>query len=196
MRLIFAILLLSLAARADGASEARLREALRAATGQLHALEDEQAGWKAKEAQYKKDLDELRAQLSAAQATPKRDDGARLSRLNEKLAQESEARAKLTESLVRCEKSLADSGDEARKAEAERVKTAGQIDGLTSRAASCEAKNTKLYGVGKSIIDWLNKAGPGTALAAREPFLGLKRVELENAAQDYEDKLLEQRIRR
>jgi hypothetical protein len=124
------------------------------------------------------------------------DDTLRVSRLNDKLAQESEARGKLTESLSRCEKSLADSSDEARKAEAERVKATGQIDGLTARAAACEAKNTKLYGVGKSILDWLNKAGPGTALAAREPFLGLKRVELENTAQDYEDKLLEQRIRR
>jgi chromosome segregation ATPase len=196
MRPFLLLLVLSTGARADGAGEARLREALRAATGQLHALEDEQAGWKAKEAQYKKELEELRAQLATAQAAPKREDGARLARLNEKLAQETQAQGKLAESLSRCEKSLLESGEEARKAEAERVKITGQIDGLTARTASCETKNTRLYGVGKSILDWLDKVGPGAALAARDPFLGLKRVELENVAQDYQDKLLEQRIRR
>ena len=50
--------------------------------------------------------------------------------------------------------------------------------------------------MGNDILDWLSKAGFGDALLAREPLIGIKRVELENIEQDYQDKLLDQRVRK
>ncbi|HSZ74298.1 MAG TPA: hypothetical protein VK779_05715, partial [Rhizomicrobium sp.] len=53
----------------------------------------------------------------------------------------------------------------------------------------CEAKNDKLLAVGKEILDAYSKFSFNDAVFANEPFIGERRVELENLAQDYGDKL-------
>jgi chromosome segregation ATPase len=184
-------LLLPAAARADAASEGRLRDALRAATAQLRALEDERATWQARETASRKELDLLRAQARSAQAP--RGDRRELSELKERLAERTEAASAAAEALVRCE---AARDEAARAGQDERGRLSAENTSLAERLAAAEAKNERLYRVGKDIIDWLSRVGVGAALAAREPVLGLKRVELENAAQDHEDALIEQRIRR
>jgi hypothetical protein len=180
------------AASAETASEARLREALRTTTAQLRAAEDDRARLQASEAALKEELAKVKA--DAARRAAPRVGGRELEELRAKtaetaqrLAEQAEGNRKLTDALAQCQ---AGNQDATRgKADAE-----GELRGVRERLAAAEATNARMYAVGKDVFDWLSRLGFGTALRAREPFLGLKRVELENAAQDYEDKLYEQRL--
>jgi chromosome segregation ATPase len=181
------------AARADASTEARLRDALRATTAQLHALEEEQARWQAAEAALKGRVESLEVQLAAARRAPAKprdcgDAERRAAETTRRVGEQEEALQKLGQSLAQCQSAAQDSTRERAAALAQTKDTKGRLD-------AAEAKNARLYRIGKEIIDWLSSIGPVSAIAASEPFLGLKRVEIENAAQDYEDKLMEQRVK-
>jgi len=47
-----------------------------------------------------------------------------------------------------------------------------------------------MYQVGKDLLAWLEQVGVGG-----EPFFGWKRVQLENVAQEYADRLMEQKVK-
>jgi hypothetical protein len=53
----------------------------------------------------------------------------------------------------------------------------------------CQAKNVYLIALGGQILDRYKKVNLGTVMGVREPFTGLMRVRLENAQQEYEDKV-------
>jgi chromosome segregation ATPase len=189
-------------ALADAATETRLREALRSATSQLRTLEDERGKRQSKEAEQQKELESLRGQLAKPKQAPGRGGGRRVAELEQRVAELSDANAalreangKLNASVAQSEKATQEASEAARSKEDERARLAAQVSSLHSQLSASEARNGRLYKVGKDIIDWLSKVGVGTALAAREPFLGVKRVELENVAQGYEDKLLEQKAK-
>jgi hypothetical protein len=55
-------------------------------------------------------------------------------------------------------------------------------------------KNRELYQLGIEILERYKKFGLGTALLAREPFVGSMRVKFQNYVQDYGDKLDTQKI--
>jgi len=172
-------------AGADAATEAKLRDALRSTTTQLRTLEDERAAWQGKEATLQKELSALRAQQKTqprSRATERE-----LEDLKAKLAEQSQAASKATASLERCE---AERTDGARANDQERARLAAESAKLSERLAAAEAKNEMIYRVGKETLDWLEQKGVGG-----EPFLGLRRVEMENAAQDHRDKLIDQRVK-
>ncbi len=188
--------LLPLHAKADAAVEARLRDALRAATAQVRALEDERAAGQAREASLKKELETLRMQPKTAAACRPADRSDReLADLRRRLAEQSESAEKLSQGLDQCQAAEREGAEAARRKEDERGRLAGETAALHERLVVVEAKNERLYQLGKEIIEWLADMGVGAALAAREPFLGLRRVELENVAQNFEDMLLEQKVK-
>ncbi len=172
-------------ARPDAATEAKLRDALRSTTAQLRTLEDERATWQGKEAELKKEMAALQSQAKGA-ARPRTSER-EVEELRRKLAGQSEESAKGAKALAQCE---ATREDAARASEQERGKLAAQEAKLAERLAAAEAKNERIYQVGKEILDWLAREGVGG-----EPFLGLRRVRLENAAQAYEDLLIDQRLK-
>jgi chromosome segregation ATPase len=181
------------AALAESPTEARLRDALRTTTAQLRAADDDRARLQASEAALKNELESLRGKVAAANGggtSPRelRDLKAKLAEATGKVEEQTEANRQLTGTLAQCQGAAQD-------ATRDRDDLHGAIKSLEERLEAAEAKNARMYGVGKEIIEWLSRKGFGSALAAREPFLGLKRVQLENAAQDYEDKLLDQRIK-
>ena len=182
------LLLAAPAARAQQ-PDTRLRDTLRSTTAQLRALEDEKAQWQAKEAQHKKELEALRADLEAARkgAASRGDERA----VKRQLSAQLEASAKATEALARCQKEAEEnvSSQQARvkEAEEERSRAASQLEDLGRRAAACEERNARLSAAGKEFAAWVAKAS-GTVC---EPILGLRRVELENRTQEFEDRLLE-----
>ena len=182
---------------AETPNEARLREALRSAAAQVRTLEDERAALQASEAAMKKAVEALRAELQVARrpAAAPSGESRKLAELKQALDEQAAAVARQTEALARCEASGKDSAELGKAIEAERARLSASNGNLYDRVVSCEARNSRLYRVGKDVIDWLAGMGVAKALAAREPFLGLKRVELENTAQDYEDKLLEHKVR-
>jgi chromosome segregation ATPase len=190
--ILFVLALSPRAGRAEAATEARLRDALRQATAQLRAAEDERAAVTEREAALKKELEQARTQAKAAAGS--RSAEREVSDLKRQLAAETAASGKLSTSLAQCQAAARDGADAARAKDEERARATSDAAALRERLTAAEAKNERMYMVGKEVIEWLSQKGVGSALAAREPFLGLKRVELENAAQDYEDKLLGQRI--
>ncbi|MCU0840776.1 MAG: hypothetical protein MUC79_03525 [Thiobacillaceae bacterium] len=60
--------------------------------------------------------------------------------------------------------------------------------------ALCEDKNGKLYQLGRDLMTRYESKGFDDVLKQREPFTGLKRVEVENLLEEYRDRLDEQRI--
>lgn len=186
--------LLAGAARADDATEARLRDALRQAITQQRSMEDELARLKAKSAQDDKLIETLKAQPPKAAAAP---DTAILERMeaefNRRLASQQETIARAGETLEKWKSAYEQAASMARTKEAERMQLAAQTEGLTQRATACEAKNAKLLEAANEVLDRLKAISVAEAMAAHEPFVGMKRVELQNLAQDAEDKLLDQK---
>lgn len=179
---------------ADSGTEARLREALRSATAQLRALENERAQWQATDAGQKHELEAVRKQLAEAQKRPAPKGADRsAAELKDCRAEQSTvaaAAAKLREDVAQCESAAAQAASAARARDEERAKSVGaEIAALVDQRKACEAKNAKMFEIAKGIIDQLWKGGGG------EPLLGLKRVEVENFAQDAEDRLLEAKVK-
>ena len=133
--LALTLLFLSLipaAARADPATEARLRDALRSTTAQLRALEDERARWKETEAQLRGELETLRGAPKPSQAP-----SPSVSALNRKLSEQTAANARLKESLAHCEAGPQKSGNALARApvveDEERKKLTGEVASLKEK---------------------------------------------------------------
>lgn len=58
---------------------------------------------------------------------------------------------------------------------------------------ACEAKNAQLLRVGNEIVTQYEAMNPMEQIWDHEPVLGLKRVDHQNAAQDFRDKILDQK---
>jgi hypothetical protein len=99
------------------------------------------------------------------------------------------------ESLEKWKKAQAEAADLARKKEGERAALAQQKIVLDRIVADQRTKNAAMYKIGKEILARYEGFGLGTALTAREPFIGTMRVKLENLVQDYGDKLADERIK-
>jgi hypothetical protein len=184
-------------ASADSPTEARLRDALRTSTQQLRALEDERTHWQATDATQKKEIESLKAEL-AAQSQKLRAQGA-WSEAKRQLAEQTEANQKLTESLTQCQTAARETEEVNRSKDAERqqlaAKQAAQVTLATNQAKACEEKNERMYELSRELLVRCEKVGVGDPLTGLlEPFTGLRKVKLENLSQEYEDKLMEQKV--
>jgi chromosome segregation ATPase len=184
--------------------EARLRDALRQATAQARTLEDENARLKAQQGQLESQLALLRQQVEAAGSQAAATDrSAELERayrsavdeFNQRLQQERDQVIRSLEAMEKWKAAYGEAAAVARNREAEREQLAGQLRAAAESEALCREKNEALFTVGNEILDRWQSTGWADMLAAKEPFLGLKRVELENLAQDEADRLLDSRLR-
>ena len=80
------------------------------------------------------------------------------------------------------------------KTENERAKLAVQAIMLQRVVADRESKNLELFKTGSEILDRYEKYSLGEAFLAKEPFIGITRVKLQELVQDYKDKLSAQRV--
>lgn len=179
---------------AESQGEARLREALRSATAQMRALEDERARWHATDTEQKKEIESLKAQLAAARSKARREQ-APPPELTRRLEEQAEANQKLTATLAERQAAAREAAETARSKDEQSARLTAQVSLLTDRAAACEEKNARLYQLTREFVQRFEKEGIGDALLGTlEPFLGLRRVQLENFSQDFQDKLLEQKV--
>ena len=183
--LVLTLLLAAAEARADAATEAKLRDALRATTAQLRGLEDEKARWQRTEADLRAEIQTMRG-LSLP---PTKSSDKEVAALNRRVRELSDANGQLRASLSKCEARPA-VAPAAGQTDEEKKRLAGEVTGLKEKLAGSEEKNLEMYRVSKELLAWMEKVGVGG-----EPFFGWKRVELENIAQEYGDKLLEQKVR-
>lgn len=187
-------------------TEQQLRDALRAATLQQRVLEDERAGLNARLAQYEAMIEALQAQLSGqvdptALSSLESDFNQRLAgknetigKLGDRLEQLRDTIAQLTDNRDKWKAAYEEAADVARAKEAARAELAGHNTTLSEQVSDCRARNMALFEVGSEILDRYADMDLGDALAAREPFIGFKRVELQNLVQEYLDKLLDQQV--
>jgi chromosome segregation ATPase len=157
--------------------EDRLRDQLRATVQQLHQLQDDQASLQAQKAAAEQERDALKAQLAAAKAQVTHG-GADRGQVQALVAQVSKYKDAVSQAT-----------GTAAQAQADHDKLAAGLTNAQTLLGACETKNGQLLNVGMDILKAYQKFDFGEALGADEPFIGIKRVELENLAQDFGDRL-------
>lgn len=180
-KLVLAFLALTVGtAQAQSDDSERLRAQLRQVTLQLRQAQDDQAAMQAQKIAAEMERDSLKKQLAAAQGEigrVRRDSG-RASAVEGELAKANAALTQVTQS--------------ADKDKAERDKL--QADAVTQASvlAACQLRNRKLVDVSRDILRAYEDFDFIDSIGAREPFTKLKRVELENLAQDWRDRIDDQ----
>lgn len=192
----------------------RDQEQLRRLRQQLQQLQQEQAGAQQQAQRAATENAQLAAQLKAQQAAAEKVQartGAQsrtLTALQAELAAMKgerdalqaelvQAKATQTQTLARLERSNSERDDTRTRLSALEATEAGlrRERGLVGHQLDkCSAQNVELLRVGQELLGRHGNFGFGDSVALSEPFLQLKRVQLENLAQDYRGRLHEQRF--
>ena len=172
-----------------------MREALRNTTLQLRNIQAERDALSLKKDQAEQQVVALEGQvktLTKRAAEDKDAYDAVKAKLAEEEARSRQLAAQLEEWKAACNKAT----DHARKSEGERVALAEKVTILERTIGEQKDRNAAMYKIGVEILRRYESFGLGTAITAREPFVGTTRVKLENLVQDYSDKLADQRIKK
>ena len=186
---LLAILTASAGARAQSDTD-RLREALRAATAQTRALEDQRTALQAKVATAERDAAELKKQIEAAKAETRQIEKQHreaVEEFNQRLAQRDET-------LDKWKSAYEEAATVARSKDAERAKFEGEATAFKASTKSCRAKNVQLVKVGRELLRRYEGVSFGDMVVTSEPLIGVRRVEIQNLLQDYGDKILDQKV--
>jgi len=181
------------AAAADDDAAARARAALRTAIQHTRELEDQNAALQAKAAEADRTRQELAAKLDADEkelAELRKQTDADKSALQQSSAALESQRA----SNAKLQGSFQEASEAARTRDADAKRLDVVLGQTRERVKTCEAKNGELYKLSEDVLDLYNKRGLFDAVACSEPLTKLKRVEIENAMQDYEDKFRANKI--
>jgi chromosome segregation ATPase len=188
-------------AHADATTEAQLRAALQQSTAQIAALEDQVANLQAAQAPDVATIEALRAQLQNVQksgggtASAAAETSAAKAKSDAALAALTGQLAKRNAALARSETAYQTASTAAAAAAAENSTLKAQLAALNTGLASCDTKNAELFAISNQILDaYGHKDDLFGAIADREPFIGFKRVQLQNIVQDDEDKLYANQI--
>jgi len=184
------------AAPAD-AGDARLRDTLRSTLQALNAAETDRAALQSAAADNDKRLQELNAQVQVLIKRSVADKAAAdqaSAALAARLVEQEKTLAQLRQALEKAQASAQSQAEALRAADKQRAHLVAANQALERHLAECQAKNAALFKTGNEILTRYERYGLGQALAAKEPFVGLTRVKLENQVQDYQDKLLDERI--
>jgi chromosome segregation ATPase len=136
---------------------------------------------------------ELKAQL--AQSKDYRDQTQkRLNDLETKLAQKEKSLQQYAEALEKWKQGFEQAKSIAQTKETERVEAMEKALQCERLSQQHERKNRELLALGQEILERYSKFGLGTALMAREPFVGSMRVKFQNYINDYGNRLKEARV--
>ncbi|TAK82230.1 MAG: hypothetical protein EPO12_07110 [Aquabacterium sp.] len=188
---------------AHAADSKKDQEQMRRLRQQLQQLQQEQATQQEaatratqEKAAAEADLKKTRAEADAAKAASSRKAAVLSKDLQVATTERDALKAQLEEARAQLEKTGADLKATREKLAARDTQWA-QLDAShkaqSASLASCVQHNVRLYQLGSELLTrWENK-GLSEVLAQNEPFAQLKRVELENLADDYRDKLARER---
>ena len=181
--------LASVEAHADADSD-KLRDALRSATAQTRALEDQRAALQAKVAEAEREKAALTAQIAAAKAQVKD-----VEKIHREAVDEFNQRLEdRNQTLEKWKGAYEEAATVARAKDAERAKFEGEVTAYKASTKSCVAKNTQLMKVGRELLHRYEGVSFGDIAVINEPLTGARRVEVQNILQDYEDRLIEQKV--
>jgi chromosome segregation ATPase len=183
---LFAAILLLVPSLAGAQSlEDRLRDQLRSTLNQLHDLQDQQASLQAQKAAAEQERDALKVKLAEAEA--------KLAHAGESAAAKVQAQA-LAVQVAQYKTAAEQATGSAQQAQADRDKLQTQLADVQKKLGICGDKNVKLLKLGNEILDAYQQFDVGEAITANEPFISIHRVELENMAQDFDDRLHEDKF--
>lgn len=178
--------------------EERLRGMLRSTMLQLRDAQNQVATLQSAQTENdkeKKALSDRLDELTKQAAADKDSSTKTIADLNAKVADQNAFLTQLKDALEKWQATYNQAVTVANTKEAQRAKLESQVIVLQRRIDDAETKNLALYQIGKEVLGRYEKFGLGTAITAREPFVGITRVKLENLVQDYSDKLNDQTIR-
>ena len=179
-------------------AEQKMRETIRNTMVQLRDANAKLATAQAAKADDDEKIKDLQGQLDALTkktTTQKKADDQTIDDLKTKLMNDDLQINHLTESLARWKLGYAKLADYAKATEAKRADLASKIIQMDRLIAEQKAKNAEMYRLGMEVLDRYAKFGLGTAIMAREPFVGITKVKFETLLQDYQNKLTNQTIR-
>jgi chromosome segregation ATPase len=177
-------------AHADQESD-RLREALRSATAQARAAEDQRAALQAKLTSAEQERDRLRKQNEAYRAQVKEAEQAyrqAVKDFNERLTERDD-------SLEKWKVAYGEAAGVARVKDAERAKFEAEATAFKASTKACEAKNVQLVKTANEVVTKYEAMDPFEKVLDHDPVFGLKRVDHQNAAQEFRDKILDQKAK-
>ena len=201
---------LSCAGAASAASDrkaSREREMLRRAQMQLQQTQSKLGDVEQEKAKLARELEQAaKAQEAAREESAAiglelqrakeqgRAAGQELEGVKQNLATTREQLADTRRQLGETKKTLADTQGALERTQGE----ARGLEAVKTRRerelALCEDKNRKLYQLGRELMVLYERKGVDGVLAQREPFTGLRQVEVENLMEEYRDKLDEQKL--
>ncbi|MEP6669130.1 MAG: phage major capsid protein [Chthoniobacter sp.] len=180
------------------AAEQKLRESLRNTMLQLRTSDNDKAVAQAAltEAEEKsKALTEQIEKITKQLATDKTAADKAAADQQAKIEERDKQIADLQGSLAKWQADHKRITDIANTKEAQRAKLETQTIELNRRVADQQTKNASMFKIANDILARYEKFGLGDALSAREPFTGITRVKLQSLFEDYQDKLVDQRIK-
>jgi chromosome segregation ATPase len=183
-------------ARADTETD-RLREALRSAIAQTRQLEDQRTALQARvseidrvKAEAKAQVDAEKAQVEAAKAESRDIQ----KQYREAIDEFNKRFAERDETIEKWKAAYEEAANVARSKDAERAKFQGEAAAYKASVKSCQAKNTQMLKASNELLQNYKALTIGGTVVAREPVLGLRRVEIQNYIQSTHDKLLDQKV--
>lgn len=190
--LMFAVLFgaSSNTAFAEDTEADRLREALRSLTTQVRGLEDQRVALQSQIAAGNQERDRLKADVAAAKARIKAVEKAH----REAVAEFNQRLEERNQVLEKWKAAYEEAATVARAKDAERAKFEAEAANFKASTKTCAERNIKLVAVGRELVARLGDVHFTDALLAQEPITGLKRVQVQNLLQDYQDKILEQKV--
>ena len=103
--------------------------------------------------------------------------------------------AERDDTLEKWKSAYAEAASVARTKEAERAKFEGDAKTFRSRTQSCEVKNGELVKVSNEVVKKYEAMNPLEKVLDHDPVFGLQRVNHQNEAQDFRDKILDQKAK-
>ena len=179
-------------------AEVKMRETLRATTLQLRSADAERVTLQAAKAESDEKIKVLEEQIQSVtkQAASERTASEKsITTLTTRIAKLESDALLAAASLEKSQADFKKAVEYGAAKETERAKLAARIIVLDRIVADQRTKNTALFKTGSEILSRYEKFGLGEAIIAREPFVGITRVKLQNLVQDYGDKLADQKIK-
>jgi hypothetical protein len=185
------------AEKADPAMQ-KMREMVRNSMLQLRDANAKLANAQAAQAEAEEKVKELQGnleELTKKSSAERKAANETLDDLRTKLANSEMMNNHLTESLTKWKQGYAKLADYAKATEGKRAEFSSKCILLERRTEDQQVRNAEMYRLANEVLDRYAQFGLGTAIAAREPFVGLTRVKFQNLVQDYQNKLTDQTIR-
>jgi len=178
--------------------EQKMRETIRNTMIQLRDANAKLATAQSAQAEAEDKIKELQTKLE--ELTKKTDSERKTANetiddLKTKLATQDLQVTHLSESLGKWKYGYAKMAEYAKQTEAKRADLASKIIILDRRIADQQLKNAEMYRIGNEVLDRYAQFGLGTAISAREPFVGITKVKFQNLVQDYQTKMTQQTVR-